>query len=573
VVEDPERGLWHEAQAAVEPDAEIADALARQARAAPRTIAGLATMERSATLTPDRQRRAERVVVTAEIAYEAGLVDQVRTLVADVDSTDLTAPKAARVEWLRLLLAGDRWDGPGAARAFARIAERIAADGDRDLALRSLLPISHRLWWTGSPEKAAGSVADAAARVAADPDDARLLAIGAFVDPEGNGPEISERLSTRPVATAENASSEHHLGIAAAAIGDFVGADQRLTIATEQLAEQGRLALLTEALVHLSRVRTFRGDWRAAADAGLKTVEFSRHTHQPIAGRTGEVIAAMATATSGDGEAVERILAAPEADLVPRGEASLLAPARIARGMVALGESDHEEAFYQLWPVFDEGSPDFHRFIRWTAVLDLVEAAVGSGNEAAARAVLADLEPASDEWTPPILLAGLVCARPLLADAKRTDELFAAALAHDLSGYPMLRARALFAHGRWLHRQRHDAEARGPLKAAIKIFDALGARAWSERASQDLRAAGDRRSPCSVDRDRLTAQELRIAESAALGLTNREIAAQLFVSPRTVGSHLSNVFRKLGITSRAQLRDALGEADRERGATRGSSLW
>jgi DNA-binding CsgD family transcriptional regulator len=308
-----------------------------------------------------------------------------------------------------------------------------------------------------------------------------------------------------------------------------------------------------------------RADWRAAADAGLKAAELARDTHQPTAGRMGEVMAALATATSGDGEAVERILAAPEAALVPRGEATLLAPARIARGMVALGKSDHEEAFYQLWPVFDEGSPDFHRFIRWTAVLDLVEAAIGSGNEAAAREVLADLDPGPDEWTPPILRAGLVCARPLLADPEESDELFAAALAHDLSDYPMLRARVLFAHGRSLHRHRHNAEARGPLRAAIKIFDALGARAWSERASQDLRAAGDRRAPCPVDRDRLTPQELRIAESAALGLTNREIAGRLFVSPRTVGSHLSNVFRKLGVTSRAQLRDALGDADRERG--------
>jgi DNA-binding CsgD family transcriptional regulator len=609
-VEDPERRLWHEAQATVEPDAELADALARQAEAARRRgsmIDAVAAMERSATLTPDPETRAERVVVAAEIAHEAGLVDQVRSLLADVDPTDLPPRTAARVEWLRLLLGGDPWDGSGAARDFARIAERIAADGDPDLALRSLLPVADRIWWTGSPDRTRKLVAEAAARVAAaespgrsrelvadaaarvgtDPDDARLPAIRDFVDPEGNGaavddarllairalvdperygPAVAERLSAHPVGAAEDASAEHHLGIAAAAIGDFVDADRRLAVATDRLTEQGHLALLPQALVHLSRVRSFRGDWRAAADAGLKAAELSRDTQQPTCGLIGEVMASLATATGGDGEAVERILAAPEAALVPRGEAALLAPARIARGMVALVRSDHEEAFYQLSPVFDQGSPDFHRFIRWTAVFDLVEAAVGSGNEAAAREVLAELEPGPDEWAPPVLLAGLACARPLLADAdaEESDELFAAALAHDLSGYPMLRARALFAHGRSLHRHRHNAEARGPLRAAITIFDALGARAWSERASQDLRAAGDRRPPCSVDRDRLTPQELRIAEAAALGLTNREIASRLFVSPRTVGSHLSNVFRKLGISSRAQLRDALGEADRER---------
>src|ERR1700753_967114 len=119
-------------------------ARARQAEGARRRgtlVDAVAAMERSATLTPDPKKRAERVVIAAEIAYEAGLVDQVRSLLADLDPPDLPPRKAARVDWLRLLLAGNCWDGPGAARTFARLAERIAAGGGCDLAPCHLLSL------------------------------------------------------------------------------------------------------------------------------------------------------------------------------------------------------------------------------------------------------------------------------------------------------------------------------------------------------------------------------------------------------------------------------------------------
>jgi DNA-binding NarL/FixJ family response regulator len=121
-----------------------------------------------------------------------------------------------------------------------------------------------------------------------------------------------------------------------------------------------------------------------------------------------------------------------------------------------------------------------------------------------------------------------------------------------------LRARTLFSFGRWLRRQRRSAHSRVPLRDAINLFDALGARSWSERARQELRATGEKIGPRTADaRDRLTAQELQIAQLAAAGLSNREIGERLFLSHRTIGSHLYRIFPKLGITTRAQLRDAL----------------
>ena len=139
--------------------------------------------------------------------------------------------------------------------------------------------------------------------------------------------------------------------------------------------------------------------------------------------------------------------------------------------------------------------------------------------------------------------------------------LFEVALGQDRSAYLYPRARTLFSFGSWLRRQRRDVESRAPLREAIELFDVLGATRWSDRARQELRATGETLGPRRPDaRDQLTAQELQIAGLAARGLSNREIGERLFLSHRTIGSHLYRIFPKLGITSRTQLRDALPAA-------------
>ena len=172
--------------------------------------------------------------------------------------------------------------------------------------------------------------------------------------------------------------------------------------------------------------------------------------------------------------------------------------------------------------------------------------------------VMGELEQIARRSEPPILRAGLACARPLLSDDDHAEAHFVAALGEESRGYPFLRARTLFSFGRWLRRQRRSADSRAPLRDAINLFDALGATRWSERARQELRATGEKIGPRTPDaRDRLTAQELQIAQLAAAGLSNREIGERLFLSHRTIGSHLYRIFPKLGITARAQLPAAL----------------
>src|SRR4029077_15786664 len=178
-----------------------------------------------------------------------------------------------------------------------------------------------------------------------------------------------------------------------------------------------------------------------------------------------------------------------------------------------------------LWAVFDETDSAFHRFMRWPALLDLVEAAAASGQTSRLTDVMADLDAVSVHSRPPILRLHLACAKPLLAADAEAEPLFTAALAEDLASYPFLRARTLFSLGLWLRRRRRSAESRSPLRESVALFDALGAAAWSKRARQELRATGEKVGRRAPDlRDRLTAQELQIAQLAAEGLSNRQIA-------------------------------------------------
>ena len=141
-----------------------------------------------------------------------------------------------------------------------------------------------------------------------------------------------------------------------------------------------------------------------------------------------------------------------------------------------------------------------------------------------------------------------------MADPTDAGDRFDEALAADLTRWPFQRARVQLAYGQWLRRNRRVAESRGLLRAARDTFDALGCAPWSEQARRELRASGERsRRRVPEARDQLTPQELQIAQLAAEGLSNREIGQRLYLSHRTISTHLYRIFPKLGITSRAEL--------------------
>lgn len=177
-----------------------------------------------------------------------------------------------------------------------------------------------------------------------------------------------------------------------------------------------------------------------------------------------------------------------------------------------------------------------------------------SGSSDVASAIVEDLTPLSEATPSPALLCGLRLSRALLSPPEAAEPLFRKALDEVPADWPFERARVHLALGAWLRRQRRSAESRVVLQAAREVFDALGASAWSERARQELRAGGTsspRQDPTVLDQ--LTSTELRVAQLAAQGLTNRQIGQRLYVSPRTVSTHLQRMFPKLGVTSRGEL--------------------
>jgi DNA-binding CsgD family transcriptional regulator len=565
VVGDPERSVWHRAMAAGEVDEEIASALEAQAataRGRGAVGAAAAALERAAALTADPRLKGERLLGAAEIAYELGLTEVAGRMVDEAQQLGLGAPEAARLAWLRQMISGDVWREAGATKVFVTIARELADSGDAEMALRSLIPIAHRCWWTPTRAKTRSYLVEAAIAIGLPDDDPRLLEVIALADPEVTGSRVRSQIAGKRLHETVDPSAAMQIGVAAEKAGDMVTGEAFLSRSLAGLHDQGRLGMLAQALVHHAWVAIHTGDWEAAIRHGAEGATLARDTQQPQFGVTGEFVAALAAALRG--ENVETMLAAPEHRLLAAGAGPLLAPAYLARGAMAAGEGRYEDAFRHLLPVFDEAAPAFHRFMRWSGVLDLVEAG-GRGEHAGRVAEIVDeLERVGRESGAPILLAGLACARPLLASEGQAEVLFERALADDTAGYPFLRGRMLFSYGRWLRRQRRDADAREPLRAAIESFDVLGAASWSRRARQQLRATGERLGPRTPEaRDRLTPQELQIAELAAEGLSNRQIGERLFLSHRTIGSHLYRIFPKLEITARSQLRDALATASEE----------
>jgi DNA-binding CsgD family transcriptional regulator len=563
VVADPERQLWHRAMAANEPDENIASALEQHGRVAAArgavTVAG-AAFERAAALTADSRSKGSRLVAAAEIAYELGLVERSRGLVDEATSFDLGGRDLARVAWFRQILSGSVWIESGAARTFVTIAEQLRDGGDADMALRSLVPIAHRCWWTRTKTRTREYLVEAALAMGMPDDDPRVLAVVGLAHPEQTGPTILKRVSRMRPLEMTDPIAAMYVGIAAEKAGDFATGVRFLASAIDGLRHQVRLVPLTQALVHYAWAAIHTGEWPAAAAAAHEAAGLARDTQQPQYGHTGDLVGALATALRGTEPDIESVLAEPEREMLAMKGGPLLATAHLARGAAAIGDGRHEDAFQDLWPVFDDTGSAFHRFMRWPALLDLVEAAAGSGQTSRLTDVIVDLDATSMRSQPPILRFNLACARPLLVADDQAEPLFAAALAQDLSGYPFLRARTLFSFGRWLRRRRRSAESRSPLRESVALFDALGAAAWSRRARQELRATGEKVGRRAPDlRDRLTAQELQIAQLAASGLSNRQIAERLFLSPRTIGGHLYRIFPKLEITARAQLRDAFAD--------------
>jgi DNA-binding CsgD family transcriptional regulator len=232
--------------------------------------------------------------------------------------------------------------------------------------------------------------------------------------------------------------------------------------------------------------------------------------------------------------------------------------AQFGRVVAGLGSGRYAGACNVAKRLFDPQDSAYHPVISSWLIGDLAEAALHLNRVEEARAHVEQVEAAAPKSPGSWIALGLDHARAVLADDSEAEQRFQAALSADFARWPFQRARTQLAYGQWLRRRRRIAESRDPLRVARDIFDALACASWSDKARRELRASGEssrRRVPDA--RDQLTAQELQIAQLAAEGLSNREIGQKLFVSPRTVSTHLYRTYPKLGISARGELAPAL----------------
>jgi DNA-binding CsgD family transcriptional regulator len=590
----PERRAWHLAQSVWHPDEDIAGMLEAVGADAYRRCAfhaAAAALERAAELSPRPRDACRRFIRAADYASHG---DQ-RTWMLRLAQRALTAGREAGL--------GDAELGE-AQRFIARGKVYLGADA-------SLVPDLIATVRTSSPETAFHTAAIAG-----------LAATAAYYAPvPGQLAElrtILDRLTdpvAQPEAWDEPKSAGAMLTYARYAVSPFLprpdplpdrgifdlaeveyDQPQGLSMfgAVAYLLDQPELAARAMALVFAERSATHQknptdptlfnaiasnnemwGRWDEAVDQADDVIELATERGERFNLAFGHITAGILAVRQGRTEQARRHARAADqaADGVSR---SVPTRTRHLYGLISLTEGDYQTAYTLLRAVLltDERTPA-HFHLSHYAVADFALAGLQTGQQDDAALVLDGILAHADAMTPGRtclsrrlrLLHGL--ARALIADPADATALFREVLAPGAERWPFDQACAQLHFGEHLRRRRRIAEARPLLAAALETFRELGAAPWSQRAETELRAAGTAPDPHprptanypeSAAFATLTPQQRAVAKLAAEGLTNPQIGARLSISPKTVGIHLSQIFERLELTSRGQLR-GLGHGD------------
>ncbi len=540
--------------------AELEDSAGR-AQARGGLAAAAAFRERAALLTPDPARRAARTLAAAQASLRAGAFGKALELLAIAEAGPLDELQGARADWLRgqiafasgpgsdapllLLKAARRLEtlDPGLARETyldawqaALFAGHLAGGGDLEevsLAARALPPPER-------PPRAADLLLDGLSLLVTDGPAAAApvlrQAIGTFADPDV---PIAERLRWSWMAPV-------------ASLPLWDGEGWRLIVPPLQLARDvGALDQLPILLSVLATAAAWRGDLAAAASLIAEADAAREATGARLVAYAAMVLAAF---RGSQAEAVPLIEATLE-QAAAAGQGAAVTWAHWVAAMLHNGLGRYADA---LAAARQAAGHKLVHISMW-ALPELVEAAGRTGNTGLAGDALDQLS----EWTQAGRtdwgLGVEARSRALLSEGQAADRLYRDAI--DRLGRTGMRpdlARTHLLYGEWLRRERRRTDARAQLGTACRMLDAIGMEAFAERARRELLAAGGTaRRRAVAARVELTAQEAQIAQLAADGLSNPEIGARLFLSPRTVQYHLGKVFTKLDITSRTQLSRAL----------------
>ncbi|GAA2138111.1 LuxR family transcriptional regulator [Kitasatospora kazusensis] len=560
---DGDRRTWHLALAATGPDAALADDLERVAARAEALggHGGAATAyERAARLTPDRAAATRRLVLAAESATEAGELDRAAEL-AELASARTDEPSTvALLDHVRA--TAHFWRGAYPA-AYQLLLEGSRAGIEPPRAARMLLQAFHAAWYLG--ERQLGEVLDGLAALPLSDQDpagppARYLLAAVLPLLGRPAPELPAARDTAAEARRAGAAPVRDLVQVCGATLILGRDEETYDLATELVAEAratGSVGLLPTLLFFLAEAELFHGRHRDAEVTATEGLALARDTGQRQWSSQLRSVLAYLAALAGDADSCAGLAAAAldgSGTAPPAGRPW----AQWSLALLDLGQGRAAAALDRLVPLTT--GPDRHHVSATRAVPDLVEAAVRLGRpERAAEPFERYARWAAAAGTPWARALLLRCQALLGPDELAESAYLSALELHRQANRPFEEARTRLLFGEWLRRERRKNEARPLLRAALEAFELLGARPWADRARTELTATGEAAPTGRADGPlaALTPQELQIARLAAQGLSNRDIAAQLFLSPRTVGHHLYKAYPKLGVASRAELADLL----------------
>ncbi|GAA3141427.1 LuxR family transcriptional regulator [Planomonospora alba] len=547
---DEDCRVRHRAAAATSPDEDLAAALAEAAerargRAAFAAAAGL--WEQAAAFTPGPSGRAARLARAASLALASGHADHAAGLVRQAEElVDETVPLAALTE-IRAAVEFERGEG----RSAARILVERAAAADPVRVTPMLRTAAGYAWLCGEAEVIRSAAARAAGTGARDP---MIQGLAHLVDDDyARGLPLLQRFvaQTPPEAagrvprTPPEDATARWAAFCAMVVADDDAAAALATAEVARLRRQSLVGALPQVLQDLAGVQVQAGRHRDAEACVAEAVQLARDTgmHQRVA-RLHAVLARVA-AIEGDEERCLRLAGDP----TDAGGVTGL----VALCLLDLGMGRYERVLERLEAA--ARGPLRHLTVLVTAGAEQVEAAVRLNRPDRAKEPLHRLEAWARAGGQPWAEAVSARCRALLSDDE--DDYLRALAAHRRANRPFEQARTELAYGEWLRRARRRSDARAPLRAALRTFERLRAAPWRARAEAELKATGESvvvARPTAADPlERLTPQELQVVRLAMDGGTSREIAAHLFLSPRTVEHHLYRAYRKLGIRSRREL--------------------
>jgi DNA-binding CsgD family transcriptional regulator len=591
--EDADRRVWHEAAAATEPDERLAAELERTAERMARRRgrpAAIGSYERAAQLSPEPAERLRRWVLAAEAANDHGAAERAERCAGNAETVlaELAAAGAPRPDPLlrgRLVLAraAARFELGDLREAYQIAydgAARLGAEGGQREAGWLLCQTVDLAWYLGDREVSAYS----ALFMSLDgipPEDPSYV-VGLYVESAIMvslrqeltfvPPHLREAVARARAAGADAPQTLITLGTLAPILAQDEEALELFVAVLADSRAHGRLAWCSPALGAVARAQAHLGrlaEARASAEQAYALAEAAGQS--PWLSQVSGLLAYLAAA-AGEQERCREYAAQALTDLAPTVMSLGDSWGRWALGLLDLGLGRPAAALEHLRGL--ENGPAVHQLAAARALPDLLEAAVRAGERDLAEQTLERLTRWAGEIRQDAADALVLRGEALLApDEETAARAFAAALRlYEKADRPFDRARTQLLWGERLRRERRRTDARAPLAAALETFERLGAHPWAERARQELAAGAGQQaapgsavvsatnSPAEAALAALTSQEAQIVRLAAQGMSNRDIAAQLILSPRTVGHHLYKAYPKLGVLSRAELPALLGTA-------------